>query len=81
MKPIIGEVTSANTVSSTLPQFTPSPKPWPAISEFIKPTPTMEPIRVCELEAGKPRYQVPTFQMMADSSSAMTMAKAASLRT
>jgi hypothetical protein len=78
MKPIIGEVTRANTVSSTLPQFTPSPKPWPAISEFIRP---IEPIKVCELDAGRPRYQVPTFQMMADSSSAMTMANAASLRT
>ena len=81
MKPIIGEVTSANTVSSTLRQFTPSPNAWPAISEFVKPTPTIEPIRVCELEAGRPRYQVPTFQMMADSSSAKTMAKPASVRT
>src|SRR5712671_3094981 len=75
-KPISGDVTSATTVSSTLPQFTPSPKPSPAISEFISPTPTIEPIRVCELEAGRPRYHVPTFQMMADKSRAMTMAKA-----
>ncbi len=37
----------------------------------------MEPIRVCELEAGRPRYQVPTFQMMAESSRAKTMAKPA----
>src|SRR5580700_8770406 len=77
MKPIIGEVTSANRVSSTLPQFTPSPKPWPAISEFIRPTPTIEPIRVCELEAGRPRYQVPTFQMMADTSNENTIANPA----
>ncbi len=42
------------------------------------PMPTIEPIRVCELEAGRPRYQVPRFQMIADSSSAKTMAKPAS---
>src|SRR5882762_4128361 len=76
-KPISGDVTSATTVSSTLPQFTPSPKPSPAISEFISPTPTIEPIRVCELEAGRPRYHVPTFQMMADSSKENTIANPA----
>jgi hypothetical protein len=37
----------------------------------------MEPIRVCELEAGKPKYHVPTFQMMAETSSAKTIAKPA----
>ena len=41
------------------------------------PTPMIEPIRVCELEAGRPRYQVPRFQMMAAISSANTMAKPA----
>ena len=45
--------------------------------EFIKPTPTIEPISVCELDAGNPKYHVPTFQMMADSSSANTIAKPA----
>ena len=32
----------------------------------------MEPIKVCELEAGKPKYQVPRFQIIADSSSEKT---------
>jgi hypothetical protein len=38
----------------------------------------IEPISVCELEAGRPRYQVPTFQRMAAISRANTMAKPAS---
>ena len=41
----------------------------------------MEPINVCELDAGRPRYQVPRFQMMAAISSANTMAKPAALPT
>jgi hypothetical protein len=77
-KPTTGEMSSAIAVSCTLAQLTPSPNCWPLdIREFIRPTPTIEPIRVCELEAGRPRYQVPTFQMMAESSSANTMAKPA----
>ena len=35
----------------------------------------IEPISVCELEAGSPRYQVPRFQMMAPMRSANTIAK------
>ena len=45
------------------------------------PTPMIEPISVCELEAGRPRYQVPRFQMIAAISSANTMAKPALLPT
>ena len=45
------------------------------MSEFINPTPIMEPIKVCELEAGRPRYQVPKFQMMAEINSEKIMAK------
>ena len=41
------------------------------------PTPIIEPIRVWELEAGRPRYQVPTFQMMAEINSANTIANPA----
>ena len=37
----------------------------------------IEPISVCELEAGSPRYQVPRFQMIAPISSAKTIAKPA----
>lgn len=43
----------------------------------MMPTPMIEPISVCELEAGRPKYQVPTFQMIAAISSANTMAKPA----
>ncbi len=37
----------------------------------------IDPKRVCELEAGRPRYQVPRFQMIADNRSAKTIAKPA----
>ena len=37
----------------------------------------IEPISVCELETGRPMYQVPRFQMIAAISSANTMAKPA----
>jgi hypothetical protein len=45
------------------------------------PTPMIEPINVCELEAGRPRYQVPRFQIMAAISSANTIANPAALPT
>ena len=45
--------------------------------EFARPTPMMEPISVWELEAGSPKYQVPRFQMIAEISSANTMANPA----
>jgi hypothetical protein len=41
-----------------------------AINWFITPTPMIEPISACELELGMPKYQVPTFQMIAAISSA-----------
>ena len=37
----------------------------------------IDPIKVWELEAGRPKYQVPRFQMIAAISSANTMAKPA----
>jgi hypothetical protein len=37
----------------------------------------MEPMSVCELEAGRPRYHVSTFQMIAEINSENTMAKPA----
>ena len=45
------------------------------------PTPMIEPISVWELEAGRPRYQVPTFQIMAAINSANTIANPALLPT
>src|ERR1017187_1829555 len=44
-------------------------------------TPINEPIRGCELEAGKPKYQVPRFQIMAATSNANTIANPALLPT
>ena len=47
----------------------------------MRPTPMMEPIKVCELEDGKPKYHVPKFHRMAAISNANTMAKPAPLPT
>src|SRR5580692_13046470 len=75
---MIGEIKSAVPISLALAQLTPSPKTWPGvIMALASPTPMMEPKRVWELEAGRPRYQVPTFQMMAEIRSAKTIAKPA----
>ena len=41
----------------------------------------IEPIKVWELDAGRPKYQVPRFQMIAAISSANTIAKPALLPT
>ena len=41
------------------------------------PTPMIEPISVCDDEAGRPSHQVPRFQMIAAISSANTIAKPA----
>src|SRR5689334_11649130 len=77
-KPISGDISRDANVSWTFPQFTPSPNTWPGdINEFAKPTPMMDPIKLCELEAGSPRYQVPAFQMMAEINKAKTIAKPA----
>ena len=40
-----------------------------------------EPMSVCELDDGRPKYQVPRFQMMAAVRSAKTIAKPAPLPT
>ena len=48
---------------------------------FITPTPMIEPINVCELDAGKPKAQVPRFHRMAAINSANTIAKPALLPT
>src|ERR1700742_2618923 len=78
VNPTIGEMSSDMPTSEAFAQFTPSPKTWPLlIIEFASPTPMIEPMRVCELDAGRPKYQVPTFQMIAEINSANTMAKPA----
>lgn len=47
------------------PQLTPTLSPLPGNIEKTIPTPNREPIIVCELEQGIPKYQVPTFQIIA----------------
>src|SRR6266852_8253601 len=75
--PTTGDSNSAWPISVALVQSTPDVPSCPRISALAMPTPMIEPISVCELEAGRPRYQVPRFQMMAAISSANTMAKPA----
>src|SRR5271169_5174537 len=47
----------------------------------MKPTPMIEPINVWELEAGRPKNQVPRFHRIAAINNANTMAKPAPLPT
>src|SRR5450631_2106774 len=47
----------------------------------MSPTPMIEPMRVCELEEGNPKYQVPKFHRIAAMSNANTMANPAPLLT
>ena len=63
------------------PQSTPLVPVLAAINWFAMPTPMIEPISVCELEAGSPKYHVPRFQMIAAISSANTIANPAPLPT
>src|SRR5215469_5616059 len=76
-KPIIGENSRALPTAVAWPQSTPDVPSWPCISALATPTPMIEPISVCELDAGRPRYQVPKFQTMAAINSAKTIANPA----
>src|SRR5271165_5796415 len=76
--PMIGETRSEMPISLAFTQLTPSPNSWePEAHELARPTPIMAPISVCELEAGRPKYQVPRFHRIAESSNANTMANPA----
>src|SRR5271168_580106 len=82
LKPIKGDTSRVSPILVAWPQSTPLvPEGLTAISWFMRPTPMMEPIRVCELDDGRPKYHVPKFQRMAAISSANTMAKPAPLPT
>ena len=59
------------------PQSTPLVPVLTDINWLAMPTPMIEPISVCELEAGSPNHQVPRFQMIAATSRAKTIAKPA----
>ena len=79
MNPISGESSSDLPTFIAWPQSTPLvPVPEVAINWLARPTPMIEPISVCELDAGRPRYQVPMFQMIAAISSANTIENPAS---
>ena len=80
-KPTTGETRRALKTLVTWSQSTPAVPELPCMSWLAMPTPMMEPIRVWELEAGRPSHQVPRFQMMAAMSRAKTMAKPAPLPT
>lgn len=74
MKPAIGDKTSETAMSIAFCQFTPCESSMSVISALAMPTPRIEPMSVCELEAGMPRNQVPRFQAMAAVKSENTMA-------
>src|SRR5580698_5499403 len=80
-KPNSGDSSSALAIPAACDQSTPEVPSRPRSSALVMPTPMIDPIRVCELEAGSPKYQVPTFQMIAAINSANTMAKPAPLPT
>src|SRR5580693_8833962 len=76
-KPKSGENNSALPIEVAWVQSTPDVPLRPCSSALVMPTPITEPISVCELDAGRPKNQVPRFQMIAAINSANTMAKPA----
>src|ERR1700690_3528792 len=79
--PTIGDSTSDCPIFVACPQSTPLVPVFGDINWFAMPTPIIDPIKVCELEAGSPKYQVPKFQMIAATSKAKTIANPALLPT
>ena len=79
--PATGENSNERPTPSAWFQSTPLVPFGPPMSWFIRPTPRIEPISACELELGMPKYQVPTFQIIAAMSRAKTMANPAELPT
>ena len=76
-KPISGAIHRPVSTFCAWLQSTPAVPPrepaW--ISWLAKPTPSTEPISVCDDELGRPTYQVPRFHSTAASSSAKIIAK------
>lgn len=73
-KPKRGDTSRELNTSEALLQLTPTPLVFSGINVKARPTPRIDPMRVCELELGKPKYHVPRFQMMALKSSAKIIA-------
>src|SRR5262249_13759571 len=76
-KPISGLISRDRMTSCALPQLTPAPSAVPVTYEPARPTPSTAPMSVCDEDAGRPRYQVPRFQMTAASSSDATISSPA----
>src|SRR3984885_15703332 len=76
-KPTTGETKRARKTVPTCDQSTPEVPVEPDINWLATPTPMIEPIRVCELEAGNPYHQVLRFQRIAETSKAKTIANPA----
>jgi hypothetical protein len=73
----MGETSSDSPTLVTWLQSTPLVPSRPCISALAMPTPMIDPISVCDEEAGNPSHQVPRFQTIAAISSANTIAKPA----
>src|SRR5580658_5218021 len=76
-KPKSGESKSALPIEVAWVQSTPEVPLRPCSNALATPTPITDPIRVWELDAGRPNDHVPRFQMIAAIRSANTMAKPA----
>ena len=76
-KPTRGEMSSERKYVPACPQSTPLVPVFTAMSWLAMPTPMIEPISVCELDAGRPSHQVPRFHKIAETSRANTIAKPA----
>src|ERR1700728_3543612 len=74
IKPTTGEIRSDRKTLPTCDQSTPEVPFEPCISWLATPTPMIEPMSVCELDAGSPYHHVLRFHRMAETSSAKTMA-------
>src|SRR3954465_7954890 len=75
-KPMIGEIKSDRPMLVACDQSTPLvAEPAGARNWWAGPTPMIEPTSVCELDDGRPRYQVPRFQTIAAINRAKTMAR------
>src|ERR1700730_16543051 len=79
--PTTGEISSARKTLPTCDQSTPEVPVDPCINWLATPTPMIEPMRVCELEAGRPYHQGLRFQRMAETSRGNTMANPAAAPT
>src|SRR5450755_420926 len=79
--PKIGESSSDFPIVAACAQSTPLVPEREFTSWLAIPTPIIDPISVCELEAGSPSHQVPRFQIIAAVNSAKTIANPAPLPT